>query len=125
MRPGLRAIVETEDAFNFAIQFIGQMNRSCSPSVRPTFVFKTFEVYVKRPIELGNCARQDHAPPGRVFLHHSQAMGCSEFLNLPNVTGLSPEMLCKFFTLQMLWSATGFIEILDPGAKFIVGPSPQ
>jgi hypothetical protein len=105
----LRAIVETEHTLNFAIEFIGQMNRSCSSPVRPTFVFKTFEVHVKRPIELGNCARQDHAPPDRVFLHDSQAMGRSEFLNLLNVAGLSSETLCKFFTLHMLWSATGFM----------------
>ena len=109
----LRAIIEPENAFNFALQFVGQMNRPCAATIGAALMFEPLKIDSEGAVELGDGAGENYAPPCGAFLHDREAVRAGEFFYLLNIARVGAELLRKISALDVLWWAAGAVKLLD------------
>jgi hypothetical protein len=63
MRSRLLAIIEPEDAFDLAAQFVGQMNRPGTAAIGAALMFEPLKINPKGAVELGDGAGENYGPP--------------------------------------------------------------
>ena len=113
MRSGLRAIIEPENAFNFAVQFVGQMNRPSPAAIGAALMFEPLEINSEGTVELCNCTGENDGPPRGVFLDDREAVRTSEFFYLLDIARVGPKLLGEILALDMRRPAAGSMKLLD------------
>ena len=77
----LLAIIESENAFDLAIQFVGQMNRPGAAAVGAALMLEPLKVNSEGAVELGDGAGENYGTPCRAFLHDREAVRTGKFFN--------------------------------------------
>jgi hypothetical protein len=109
----LLTVVKPENPFDFAVQFVGQMNRSGTAAIRAAFMFESFKINPESAVELGDSTGENHGPPSGTFLHYSEAVRSGKFLYLFDITRVGSELLGKFLTFDVRGPPASTVEILE------------
>ena len=125
MRSRLWAIIEPENAFNFAVQFVGQMNRPGAAAVGAALMFEPLEVNSEGAVELCDGAGENYGSPCGVFLDDREAVRTGEFFYLLDIARVGSELFRKILALDVLPPAAGAMKLLDAIAQGIGCAMPQ
>lgn len=113
MRSRLLAIIESENAFNFAVQFVGQMNRPSAAAIGAALMFEPLKINSEGAVELRDGAGENYGPPCGTFLYDREAVRTGEFLHLLDIGRVSSELLREILALDVLRTAAGAVKFLD------------
>jgi|HubBroStandDraft_6_1064221.scaffolds.fasta_scaffold143901_2 hypothetical protein len=109
----LLAVVESENTFDFAMQFVGKVNRSGAAAIRAAIVFESFKINSEGAVELGNSTGENHGPSSGTFLHDDEAVRSGKFLYLFDIARFGSELLGKFLTFDVRGPPACAVEILE------------
>ena len=101
VRPGDRAVVDSEDACDDVDEIRRDGQRTGPTAVGAAVVFVVFDLRPERSGELVRRAGQEHAPSGRTGFDHDQLVGMGERLDLGDVGGIGPVRRRVFFPRQI------------------------
>ena len=113
MRSRLLAIIQPENAFNFAVQFVGQMNRPGTAAIGAALMFEPLKINPEGAVELGDGAGENYAAPCGTFLHDREAVRTGEFLYLLDIGRVGSELLREILALDVLRWAADAVKLLD------------
>ena len=65
MRPRLGTIIESEDAFDLAVQFVGQHHRAGAAAIGTALMLEPFKINLEGVVELSNRAGEMNTSSGR------------------------------------------------------------
>jgi hypothetical protein len=102
MRSRLLAIIEPENAFNFAVQFVGQTNRPSAAAIEAALMFEPIKINSERAVELRNGAGENYGPPCGTFLYNRDAVRTGKFLYLLDIARVGSELLREILALDVL-----------------------
>ncbi len=112
MRSRLLAIVKPENAFHFAVQFVGQMNRPSAAAIGAAIMFESLKVYAEGAVKLGYRASENHRPPCWAFLYDGEPVGAGELFYLLDIGGVSSELSREIFALDVFGPTAGLMKLL-------------
>jgi hypothetical protein len=111
---GLWPIVEPEHSFDFAMQFVRQMNGSAAATVGTAFMFELLEFDPKGLVELGDGARKNYAATRGVLLYYCQAIRTGECFHLCDIGRVGAKLLREFLSPHVRRATARAMHLLDP-----------
>ena len=113
MGPRLGTIIKSENAFDFVVQFVGQVKRSGAAAIGAALMFEPLKINSEGAVELRDGAGENYAPPCGTFLYDREAVRTGEFFYLLYIARVGSELLREILALDVRRAIASAMKLLD------------